>query len=152
MFILAKIQLFFFGKNDDIVRFCLDISFCICSYNLFYVEELALSNVRHHIFFLPGNLSVCTYAIQNTHVHAHIYQHNTRDRETDRERQRERHRESTTHICLMCSDYLLYRDVFFFFFFFFDLGFTALSRIFHLYRADRSSKVGENRSTRRKTT
>ena len=35
---------------------------------------------------------------------------------------------------------------------FFDLGFTALSRIFHLYRADRSSKVGENRSTRRKTT
>ena len=37
-------------------------------------------------------------------------------------------------------------------FFFFDLGFTALSRIFHLYRADRSSKVGENRRTRRKTT
>ena len=36
-----------------------------------------------------------------------------------------------------------------FFFFFFDLGFTALSRIFHLYRADRSSKVGENRRTRR---
>ena len=30
--------------------------------------------------------------------------------------------------------------------FFFDLGFTALSRIFHLYRADRSSrwaKTGE---------
>ena len=43
-------------------------------------------------------------------------------------------------------------DVSFFFFFFFDLGFTALSRIFHLYRADRSSKVGENRRTRRKTT
>ena len=43
-------------------------------------------------------------------------------------------------------------DDFFFFFFFFDLGFTALSRIFHLYRADRSSKVGENRRTRRKTT
>ena len=41
---------------------------------------------------------------------------------------------------------------FFFFFFFSDLGFTALSRIFHLYRADRSSKVGENRRTRRKTT
>ena len=37
-------------------------------------------------------------------------------------------------------------------FFFLDLGFTALSRIFHLYRADRSSKVGENRRTRRKTT
>ena len=35
---------------------------------------------------------------------------------------------------------------------FFYLGFTALSRIFHLYQADRSSKVGENRSTRRKTT
>ena len=34
----------------------------------------------------------------------------------------------------------------------FDLGFTALSRIFHLYRADRSSKVGENRRTRGKTT
>ena len=33
-----------------------------------------------------------------------------------------------------------------------DLGFTALSRIFHLYRADRSSKVGENRRARRKTT
>ena len=44
------------------------------------------------------------------------------------------------------------RAFFFFFFFFFDLGFTALSRIFHLYRADRSSKVGENRRTRRKTT
>ena len=29
-------------------------------------------------------------------------------------------------------------------------GFTALSRIFHLYRADRSLKVGESRSTRRK--
>ena len=43
-------------------------------------------------------------------------------------------------------------EMIFFFFFFFDLGFTALSRIFHLYRADRSSKVGENRSTRRKTT
>ena len=40
----------------------------------------------------------------------------------------------------------------FFVFFFFVLGFTALSRIFHLYRSDRSSKVGENRSTRRKTT
>ena len=37
--------------------------------------------------------------------------------------------------------------LFFFFCCFFDLGFTALSRIFHLYRADRSSKVGENRST-----
>ena len=34
--------------------------------------------------------------------------------------------------------------LFYFIFFFFDLGFTALSRIFHLYRADRSSKVGEN--------
>ena len=32
-----------------------------------------------------------------------------------------------------------------------DLGFRALSRIFHLYRADRSSKVGENQRTRRKT-
>ena len=31
----------------------------------------------------------------------------------------------------------------FFFFFFFYLGFTALSRIFHLYQANRSSKVGE---------
>ena len=30
---------------------------------------------------------------------------------------------------------------FFFFFFFYDLGFTDLSRIFHLYQADRSSKV-----------
>ena len=34
----------------------------------------------------------------------------------------------------------------------FDLGFTALSRIFHLYRADRSSKVGENQRTQGKTT
>ena len=33
------------------------------------------------------------------------------------------------------------------FFFFFDLGFTALSRIFHIYWADRSLKVGENRRT-----
>ena len=31
-----------------------------------------------------------------------------------------------------------------------DLGFTALSRIFHLYRADRSSRVGENRRTQGK--
>ena len=38
------------------------------------------------------------------------------------------------------------------FFFFFYLGFTALSRIFHLYRADRSSKVGENRRTWGKNT
>ena len=38
------------------------------------------------------------------------------------------------------------------FLFFFDFGFTALSRIFHLYQADHSSKVGENRRTRRKTT
>ena len=37
---------------------------------------------------------------------------------------------------------------FFFFFFFFDLGFTVLSIIFHLYRVDRSSKVGENWRTR----
>ena len=40
------------------------------------------------------------------------------------------------------------RQVWVIFFFFllllFDLGFTALSRIFHLYRADRSSKVGES--------
>ena len=36
--------------------------------------------------------------------------------------------------------------------FLFDLGFMSLSRIFHLYRADCSSKVGENRSTRGKTT
>ena len=35
---------------------------------------------------------------------------------------------------------------------FFDLGFMALSRIFHLYRADHSSKVGENRRTQGKTT
>ena len=41
---------------------------------------------------------------------------------------------------------------FFFFFFFFYLGFMALSRIFHLYQADRSSKVGENRRTQGKTT
>ena len=31
-----------------------------------------------------------------------------------------------------------------------ELGFTALSRRFHLYRADRSSKLGENRRTRGK--
>ena len=39
-----------------------------------------------------------------------------------------------------------------FFFFFFDLGFTTLSRVFHLYRADRSSKVGKNWRTLGKTT
>ena len=38
------------------------------------------------------------------------------------------------------------------FFFFFDLVFTALSRIFHLYQADRSSKVDKNWRTRGKTT
>ena len=31
------------------------------------------------------------------------------------------------------------------------MGFAALSRIFHLYRDDRSSKVGENLRTRGKT-
>ena len=41
---------------------------------------------------------------------------------------------------------------FFFFFFFFYLGFMAISRIFHLYQADRSSKMGENQRTRGKTT
>ena len=42
---------------------------------------------------------------------------------------------------------IIFLDFFFFFFFFFDLGFTALSRIF---RADRSSKMGEIRRTREK--
>ena len=36
--------------------------------------------------------------------------------------------------------------------FFFDLGFTALSRIFNLYRAELSSKVGENQRTQEKKT
>ena len=36
--------------------------------------------------------------------------------------------------------------------FFFNLSFTALLRIFYLYRADHSSNVGENRRTRGKTT
>ena len=36
--------------------------------------------------------------------------------------------------------------------FFFDFGFTALIRIFHLYQADRSSKVGENPEKPGKTT
>ena len=40
----------------------------------------------------------------------------------------------------------------FYLFIYFDMGFTALSKIFHLYRADRSSKLGENRRTRGKTT
>ena len=35
------------------------------------------------------------------------------------------------------------------FFFFFDLEFTTLSKIVHLHRVHRSSKVGENRRTRR---
>ena len=35
---------------------------------------------------------------------------------------------------------------------YFYLGFTALPRIFHLYRADRSPKMGENRRTQGKTT
>ena len=50
-----------------------------------------------------------------------------------------------------CKQFFLFFFVFLFLFFFY-LGFTALSRIFHLYRAGRSSKVGENRRTRRKTT
>ena len=45
-----------------------------------------------------------------------------------------------------------YFSMIFFFFFFFDLGFTALSRIFHLYWADHSSKVSKNRRSRGKTT
>ena len=35
----------------------------------------------------------------------------------------------------------------YYYYYFFYLGFTALSRIFHLYRTDHSSKVGENRRT-----
>ena len=54
---------------------------------------------------------------------------------------------------------VLYKYFFFiFYFFFFGRGggggggvFTTLSRIFHLYRADHSSKVGENRRTRGNT-
>ena len=42
--------------------------------------------------------------------------------------------------------------IYIFFFVLFDLGFMALSRIFHFYRADRSSKVGKNRRTRGKIT
>ena len=42
--------------------------------------------------------------------------------------------------------------VFFIYSFFFFWSFTALSRIFYLYRADSSSKVGEKRRTWRKTT
>ena len=34
--------------------------------------------------------------------------------------------------------------IFIVYYYFFYLGFTALSRIFHLYRADRSSVVVEN--------
>ena len=50
-----------------------------------------------------------------------------------------------------CSKLKL-KELHFFFFFFLILGFTALSRIFHLYRANHSSKVGKNRRTRGKTT
>ena len=35
-------------------------------------------------------------------------------------------------------------------FFIFDLGFTALSRIFQLYRVDHSMKVVKNQNTHRK--
>ena len=35
-------------------------------------------------------------------------------------------------------------------YFSFGFGFTALSRLFHLLRADRKSEVGENRNTRKK--
>ena len=48
--------------------------------------------------------------------------------------------------------FLILRFQWGFFLCFFYLGFTALSRTFHLYRADRSSKVGENWRTPRKTT
>ena len=37
------------------------------------------------------------------------------------------------------------------FWFVFDLGFMSLSRIFHLYRANRSAKGGKNRRTRGET-
>ena len=58
-------------------------------------------------------------------------------------------RMNRARVVFFCSWHIIF---FFFFFFFFDLCSTALSRIFHLYQADRSSKVGENRRTRRKTT
>ena len=48
----------------------------------------------------------------------------------------------------MGSNSFFFFSFFFFFFFFFDLDFTALSRIFHFYQADSSSKVGEDRRTR----
>ena len=47
-----------------------------------------------------------------------------------------------------CPDETAQMHTLIFFFFFFDLGFTALSRIFHLNWANCSSKVGENQRTR----
>ena len=57
-------------------------------------------------------------------------------------------------IYLCCLIMALVLSVFFFCFFYLVFGFyfMALSRIFHLYRADRSSKVGENKRTQGKTT
>ena len=55
-------------------------------------------------------------------------------------------------ICIKCQSLLSGNKRAMMPFFFFDLGFTVLSRIFHLYQADHSSKVGENRRTQGKTT
>ena len=59
---------------------------------------------------------------------------------------------SHTYSYVLSSHVLLQIFFFFIIFFFFYLGFTALSIIFHLYRTDHSSKVGENRRTREQTT
>ena len=62
---------------------------------------------------------------------------------------------STRNIPIFYFTYLFFYFFFIFIFFLFFLSFflfrfKALSRIFYLYQADRSSKVGENRKTREK--
>ena len=52
----------------------------------------------------------------------------------------------------VCALISLNAVFFIYLFIFFFWSFTALSRIFYLYRADSSSKVGEKRRTWRKTT
>ena len=51
-----------------------------------------------------------------------------------------------------CRPVFIFFFFFFYFFFFVCVGFTALLRIFHLYRADLSSKVAKNQRTQGKTT
>ena len=57
----------------------------------------------------------------------------------------------TSYASHPCFVIVLMFYLFNYLFIYFDLGFTALSRIFHLYRAHRFAKMGKNREKKHLT-